>query len=239
MSTYEFGFQLRLAILEQHGNDLLQILMKLLQCSSLGMGSRESGNVNEAFAYQVQAMPVFRARFSPQQFQLLLPDLLRSAGISDPILFGHSDGASIAILHASAAPVRGLVLEAPHVFAEDVSLRSIAQAREAYERGDLRSRLSRWHQDVDAAFWGWNGPWLHPGFRGWNLTGCLSAIRAPALLIQGEADEYGTFEQIDAIARGLRGRTEKLVLAGVGHAPHKDREAAVLDATAKFLRTLR
>ena len=169
----------------------------------------------------------------------LLPDLLRSAGISDPILFGHSDGASIAILHASAAPVRGLVLEAPHVFAEDVSLRSIAQAREAYERGDLRSRLSRWHQDVDAAFWGWKGPWLHPGFRGWNLTGCLSAIRAPALLIQGEADEYGTFEQIDAIARGLRGRTEKLVLAGVGHAPHKDREAAVLDATAKFLRTLR
>jgi pimeloyl-ACP methyl ester carboxylesterase len=170
---------------------------------------------------------------------LLLPDVLRSAGISDPILFGHSDGASIAILHASAAPVRGLVLEAPHVFAEEVSLRSIANARDAYERGDLRERLARWHENVDAAFWGWNGPWLHPGFRGWNLSGCLPSIRAPALLIQGEADEYGTLEQIDAIARGLGGRTEKLVLPDVGHAPHKDREAVVLEATARFVRSLR
>src|SRR5438067_9609986 len=169
----------------------------------------------------------------------LLPDLLRSAGISDPILFGHSDGASIAILHASAAPVRGLVLEAPHVFAEDVSLRSIAQAREAYERGDLRSRLSRWHENVDAAFWGWNGPWLHPGFRGWNLTGCLPSVRAPTLLIQGEADEYGTLAQIDAIVRGLPRRPETLVLPGVGHAPHKDREADVLDAAARFVKSVR
>ena len=170
---------------------------------------------------------------------LLLPDLLRAAGIADPILFGHSDGASIAILHASAAPVRGLILEAPHVFAEQVSLRSIENAREAYERGDLRARLSRWHEHVDAAFWGWNGPWLHPGFRGWNLAGCLPAIRAPSLLIQGEADEYGTRAQIDAIARGLSGRTEKLLLPGVGHAPHKDREDAVIDAVTRFVRTLR
>src|SRR5438132_9983744 len=169
---------------------------------------------------------------------LLLPEVLRSAGIADPILFGHSDGASIAMLHASAAPVRGLVLEAPHVFAEDVSLRSIAKARDAWERGDLRERLARWHENVDAAFWGWNGPWLHPGFRGWNLTGCLPSVRAPALLIQGEADEYGTLEQIDAIARGLPGRPEKLVLPGAGHAPHKDRETAVLDATARFVRSL-
>jgi pimeloyl-ACP methyl ester carboxylesterase len=170
---------------------------------------------------------------------ILLAEVLRSAGIADPILFGHSDGASIAILYAATTPVRGLVLEAPHVFAETVSLRSIAAARDAYERGDLRARLSRWHEHVDAAFWGWNGPWLHPGFRGWNLTGCLPSIEAPALLIQGEADEYGTLEQIEAISRGLRGRTEKLVVAGAGHAPHKDRETDVLAAVAAFVRSLR
>jgi pimeloyl-ACP methyl ester carboxylesterase len=169
----------------------------------------------------------------------LLAELLRATEIADPILFGHSDGASIAILHAAAAPVRGLILEAPHVFAEELSLRSIAKAREAYERGDLRARLARWHEHVDAAFWGWNGPWLHPGFRGWNLTGCLPSIRAPALLIQGEADEYGTVAQVNAMVRGLRGRTETLVLPGVGHAPHKDREVDVLDAAAKFAKHLR
>jgi pimeloyl-ACP methyl ester carboxylesterase len=170
---------------------------------------------------------------------VLLAAVLREANIPDPILFGHSDGASIAILHAAATPVRGLILEAPHVFAEQISLDSIAAAREAYEHGDLRVRLSRWHQHVDAAFWGWNGPWLHPGFRGWKLTGCLPAISAPALLIQGEEDEYGTRDQIDAIARGLRGRTEKLVLPGAGHAPHKDCERAVVDAVASFVSTLR
>jgi len=169
---------------------------------------------------------------------LLLDEVLRSAGISDPVLFGHSDGASIAILHASARPVRALILEAPHVFAEERSLESIAKAREAYERGDLRARLARWHEHVDAAFWGWNGPWLHPGFRGWNLTGCLPSIRAPALLVQGEADEYGTLAQIETIQRGLPARTETLLLPGVGHAPHKDREPEVLAATTRFIRSL-
>jgi len=169
---------------------------------------------------------------------LLLPEVLSAAGISEAVLFGHSDGASIAILHAAAHAVRGLVLEAPHVFAEDLSLASIAKAREAYELGDLRKRLSRWHEHVDAAFWGWNGPWLHPGFRGWNLTGCLPSIRAPALLVQGEADEYGTLAQVEAVRRGLRGRVETLALPGVGHAPHRDREAEVLEATARFVRSL-
>jgi pimeloyl-ACP methyl ester carboxylesterase len=169
---------------------------------------------------------------------LLLGEVLRAAQIPDAVLFGHSDGASIAILHAAANPVRGLVLEAPHVFAEELSLESIAKARDAYERGDLRVRLSRWHDDADAAFWGWNGPWLHPGFRGWSLTGCLPSIRAPALLIQGEADEYGTLAQIEAIQRGLSAPSETLVVPGAGHAPHKDAESTVLDATARFVRTL-
>ena len=169
---------------------------------------------------------------------LLLPEVLRAAGISQAVLFGHSDGASIAILHAAAQPVRGLVLQAPHVSAEELSLASIAKAREAYERGDLRALLSRWHEHVDAAFWGWNGPWLYPGFRGWNLTGCLPSIRAPTLLVQGAADEYGTLAQIEAIQRGLPGPTETLILPGAGHSPHKDREPEVLAATARFVRSL-
>jgi pimeloyl-ACP methyl ester carboxylesterase len=169
---------------------------------------------------------------------LLLPEVLRAAGISEPVLFGHSDGASIALLHAAAQPVRGLVLEAPHVFAEELSLASIAKAREAYERGDLRARLSRWHDHVDEAFWGWNGPWLHPGFRGWSLTGCLPSIRAPSLLIQGAADEYGTLAQIEAIQRELPVPAETLILAGAGHSPHKDREPEVLAATSRFVRSL-
>ena len=169
---------------------------------------------------------------------LLLPEVLRAAAISDPVLFGHSDGASIAILHAAAQPVRGLVLDAPHVFAEELSLTSIAKAREAYERGDLRARLARWHDHVDAAFWGWNGPWLYPGFRGWNLTRCLPSIAAPALLVQGGADEYGTLAQIEAIQRGLRGRSETLVLPGAGHSPHRDRDAEVLAAVARFVRSI-
>ena len=169
---------------------------------------------------------------------LLLPQVLRGAGISEPVLFGHSDGASIALIHAAREPVSGLVLVAPHVFAEELSLESIAKAREAYETGDLRARLSRWHRHVDAAFWGWNGPWLHPGFRGWNLTGCLPSIAAPALLVQGEADEYGTLAQIEAIQRGLPGRTETLLLPGAGHSPHMDREPEVLSAVSRFVRSL-
>jgi len=169
---------------------------------------------------------------------LLLGEVLRAADVRDPVLFGHSDGASISILYAAAHAVRALVLEAPHVFAEELSLESIAKARDAYERGDLRARLSRWHDHVDAAFWGWNGPWLHPGFRGWCLTGCLPSIRAPALLVQGDADEYGTLAQIEAIQRGLAGPNESLIVPGAGHSPHRDAEAAVLDATSRFLHSL-
>ena len=169
---------------------------------------------------------------------LLLPRVLDAAGISDPVLVGHSDGASIAILHAAAVPVRGLVLEAPHVFAEEHGLRSIARAREAYLQGDLRARLAKHHRHVDAAFWGWNGPWLDPAFRQWNLEPSLPAIRAPAMLVQGEADEYGTLAQVDALQRGLGGPVETLLVPGCGHAPHKEREAPVLEAMARFVRSL-
>jgi pimeloyl-ACP methyl ester carboxylesterase len=166
----------------------------------------------------------------------LLPEILTTAGIDDPVLVGHSDGASIAIIHAgSGRKARALVLEAPHVFTEEMGLRSIANAREAYERGDLRQRLAKHHRDVEAAFWGWNRPWLDPEFRKWNLEELLPRIAAPILVVQGEQDEYGTLRQVDAIQRGA-GNTEVLLLPRCGHSPHKDQPEATLRGIAGFVR---
>ena len=166
----------------------------------------------------------------------LLPEILSAAGIDDPILLGHSDGASISIIHAgSGGKARALVLEAPHVFTEETGLESIAKARDAYERGELRVRLSRYHRDVDAAFWGWNRPWLDPEFRKWNLEEYLPRITAPVLVIQGEDDEYGTRKQVDAIAAGARG-VEVLMLPRCGHSPHRDQPEETLRGIATFLR---
>jgi pimeloyl-ACP methyl ester carboxylesterase len=166
----------------------------------------------------------------------LLPEILAAAGIDDPVLVGHSDGASIAIIHAgSGGKPRALVLEAPHVFTEEMGLRSIANAREAYERGDLRQRLAKHHRDVDAAFWGWNRPWLDPEFRQWNLEEFLPRIGAPVLVVQGEQDEYGTQKQVDAVQRGVP-NAEVLLLPRCGHSPHKDQPEATLRGIAGFLR---
>jgi pimeloyl-ACP methyl ester carboxylesterase len=165
----------------------------------------------------------------------LLPEVLAAAGIDDPLLVGHSDGASIAIIHAgSGGKARGLVLEAPHVFTEEMGLRSIAKARDAYERGDLRGRLAKHHQDVDAAFWGWNRPWLDPGFRKWNLEEYLPRISAPILVVQGEDDEYGTRKQVEAIERGARD-VQVLMLGRCGHSPHRDQPEATLRGIAAFV----
>jgi pimeloyl-ACP methyl ester carboxylesterase len=169
----------------------------------------------------------------------LLPEVLDAAGVQRAILVGHSDGGSIAILHAGserAGRVRGLVLEAPHVFVEDLSVASIAAARDEYLHGDLRARLARHHQDVDGAFWGWNRAWLDPGFRSWNIEAALPDIRVPILAIQGADDPYGTLLQIDAIERRAPGPTERLILPECGHAPHRDQRAATLDAIARFAR---
>jgi pimeloyl-ACP methyl ester carboxylesterase len=165
----------------------------------------------------------------------LLPEILKTAGIGDPVLFGHSDGASIAVIYAgSGGKARALVLEAPHVFTEEEGLRSIEKARTAYESGDLRKRLARHHRDVDAAFWGWNRPWLDPEFRKWNLEGFLPRIAAPMLVVQGEDDEYGTPRQVEAIQRGARD-VETLMLPECGHSPHRDQPEATLRAAADFL----
>src|SRR5260370_22884898 len=150
-----------------------------------------------------------------------LPALRAALAIADPILVGQSDGASIALIHAGAGrwPVRGLILEAPHVFVEDVPVASIAAAKEAYRTTDLRPRLARYHGDVDGAFRGWNDIWLNPAFRAWSVEEYLSGIACPALAIQGADDEYGTLAQLAAIERGVKGAVERLVLANCRHSP--------------------
>ena len=170
---------------------------------------------------------------------LVLPDLLAAAGIGDHVLIGHSDGASIAIVNGGgtrAAGLKGLVLEAAHVFIEDISVRSIAAAAESYRTTDLPDRLRRWHgANTDCAFWGWNRAWLDPAFRHWNIEEYLPAIRVPTLAIQGEGDEYGTVAQLDAIRRQAGGGAEILLLPDCGHSPHRDQPAATLAAMTRFI----
>ena len=164
-----------------------------------------------------------------------LPAILAAAGITDAILVGHSDGASIAIIAAAAIAPRALVLIAPHAFVEDISVASIAAAADAYRTSDLRDRLARHHADVDGAFWGWNRAWLDPDFRAWNLEEYLPAITVPTLIVQGTHDEYGTRAQVDAIARGVRGPVEIAMIDGAGHAPFRDAPNAVHAQIAAFV----
>jgi pimeloyl-ACP methyl ester carboxylesterase len=166
-----------------------------------------------------------------------LPDLLARLEVARPILIGHSDGASIALIHAGADrwPVRGVVAMAPHVFVEEVSIASIAQAKVAFETTDLPARLGRHHDDVASAFRGWNDIWLHPDFRSWNIEGCLRGIRCPVLLIQGHDDQYGTMAQIEAVERQVAGPVKAVRLGACGHSPHVDQPVATLEAIAAFV----
>lgn len=171
-----------------------------------------------------------------------LPAVLDAAGVREAFLVGHSDGASIALVHAgsgAAGKVRALVLEAPHVFAEQLSVRSIAQAAEEYRTGELAARLARHHADPDGAFWGWARAWLDPEFAKWNLSEYLPAIRVPVLVIQGRNDEYGTMRQVEAIQGGCAGSVEVVLLDACGHSPHRDQPEATLQAIAAFVRRQR
>jgi pimeloyl-ACP methyl ester carboxylesterase len=173
-------------------------------------------------------------RFMHDEALEVLPAVLSRTGARDPVLVGHSDGASIALIHAAVHPVRGVVALAPHVFVEDVTLTGIRAAREAFRRGDLRRRMAGHHADPDTTFCGWCDVWLDPAFRGWSLLDEVSRIAAPLLLIQGAADEYGTLAQLDAIRERARGHVELLVL-DAGHSPHLDRPQEVIDGIAAFV----
>lgn len=167
----------------------------------------------------------------------VLPPLLAHFEIEQPVLVGHSDGASIALIHAAANPttVRAVVLMAPHVLVEPISINAIERMAATYAVTDLKGRLARHHAHVDDAFLGWSGIWRDPRFRSWSLAAECRSLAVPSLLIQGDADAYGTLAQIDTIATLAAGRTERLVLAGCGHAPHREREAEVLAAIAAFV----
>ena len=153
------------------------------------------------------------------------------------MLLGHSDGGSIALLHAARFAVAGAVVMAPHLFVEEISVRSIEAARVAYETTDLRSRLARHHADPDSAFRGWNDIWLDPAFRAWNIEAALGTIACPLLAIQGVDDEYGTMAQIDAIAERVP-RTRLLKLERCGHSPHRDQPDQVIAAVFDFVAAL-
>lgn len=172
----------------------------------------------------------------------VLPAVLDQAKIENAILVGHSDGASIATIYAGARDdprLRGLVLMAPHFFCEELSVQSIAAAKQAYETTDLRSRLARYHgKNVDVAFWGWNQAWLHPDFRRWDITQFLPMVPVPMLIIQGCEDQYGTAAQIDCARAMARPPVEVLYLEDCRHAPQADKPQETLDAIGDFCRRM-
>ncbi len=167
---------------------------------------------------------------------LALPALLDALALPSPFLFGHSDGGSIALIHGGGAgrPLSGIIAMAPHEYVEEKAIAGIRLAKVAYETTEFRSRLSRFHGDVDSVFWGWNETWLSADFQGWNIEAYLPAIACPVMAIQGEDDEYATMEQIDCIARAAKD-VDLLKLADCRHSPHKDQPEAVIEAVAGFV----
>ena len=169
----------------------------------------------------------------------VLPQVLAAAEIQKAILIGHSDGASIALINAGGlvdSRIQGLILLAPHVFVEELTLASIREAKTAYQTTELRERLTRYHgANVDCAFWGWNQVWLDPEFEDWNLEAYLSKIEVPVLLIQGEQDQYGTTRQLEKITGQLQQPSEMILLPDCGHSPFRDHPVATTKAIVGFL----
>ena len=167
-----------------------------------------------------------------------LPALLAALKVENPVLVGHSDGASIALIYAGTFPVRGVALMAPHVFIEEFNLGSIRKITATFETSGLKAGLGKYHRDSARTFHLWSDAWLDPEFRDWNIEAYLPRIRCPVLAIQGEADEYGTMAQLDAIARQVGGPCELLKLPDCGHSPHKDQPGRVLASLTGFIRKI-
>jgi pimeloyl-ACP methyl ester carboxylesterase len=184
-----------------------------------------------------EARPV---TYMHHEAQVVLSEILRQAGIGRPVFLGHSDGASIAILYAGMFPdsAAGLILEAPHVFVEEITVSSIANARVQYQQTDLPRRLGRFHANPDSLFRGWNDIWLDTRFREWNIESYLDCIRCPVLVIQGAEDEYGTIRQIEAIQRRIP-EASALMLDNCRHAPHRDRCEDTISAIERFFRSFK
>jgi pimeloyl-ACP methyl ester carboxylesterase len=172
-----------------------------------------------------------------REARFTLPPVLDAIGLERGVLLGHSDGASIAAIYAGQradARISGLILMAPHLFTEEMGLASIAEARTAYETGDLRAKLAKYHADVDCAFRGWSDAWLDPGFEAWSIEDEVNRWYVPALLIQGADDQYGTLKQIRAIEARSPAPVTSLILEACRHAPQFDQPEATLDAIVRF-----
>ena len=175
--------------------------------------------------------------YMTREAEEVLPEVLDALGVTRCILIGHSDGASIAAIYAGSVAdyrVRGLVLMAPHFFTEASGLAEIAKAKDAFETGDLKARLGKYHRDPDHTFRGWNDAWLNPEFKDWNIADTIDHFRVPTLAIQGQGDQYGTLAQIAEIETRAYSPVETLILEDCQHAPHLDQPEAVLSAIAAF-----
>jgi pimeloyl-ACP methyl ester carboxylesterase len=171
----------------------------------------------------------------------VLPRVFAEAGIRRAVLIGHSDGGSVAAIHAGAVRdprVAGVVLIAAHFFVEDINIAAIRAIKANYEQGDLRPRLARYHRDVDVAFRGWNDAWLDPRFRAFDITGQVARIAVPVLALQGADDPYGTEAQLRVLERAATCPVETRLIAGARHAPHIEARQATLDAIVSFVRSV-
>ena len=188
----------------------------------------------------VLAEPRRTVRFMHDEALMALPQLLKELRVENPILIGHSDGASIALIHAGAGhAARGVVAMAPHVFIEPLCLSSIEKAAEAFENTDLSEKLGRYHRDARKTFYGWADVWLDPEFKGWDIRAdYLPGVRCPVLAIQGHDDEYGTMAQLDEIGRRVSGPCELLKLESCGHAPFRDQSDLVVSKASSFIEKL-
>ena len=180
-------------------------------------------------------------KFMDEEALDILPRVLAAIGFERGVLFGHSDGASIATIYAGGVQdhrVRGLVLMAPHFFTEEMGLAEIRRTSADYAAGGLRDKLKRWHSDVDSAFRAWSEPWLNPDFRNWDITEALGYIRVPLLIVQGADDQYGTIRQIEAAQQECYCPVDVAILPGARHSPHRDAPEATLNVTAGFINRL-
>jgi pimeloyl-ACP methyl ester carboxylesterase len=216
-----------------------QLQMTGLVYSRQGYGLSDPNQNARARARQLNGARHGRlqADYMHHEALTVLPLLLQGLGIENPILVGHSDGGTIALIHASHRQVAACIVMAPHVMVEEVSLNAIAQARWAYEQGDLRKRLAKFHADADGAFWQWNDVWLSPEFRGFDIRKEIEGMTAPLLAIQGEDDAYGTMAQMDDIALHVP-HAQTLKLAFCGHSPHRGQTEKVNSAVQRFLSSL-
>jgi pimeloyl-ACP methyl ester carboxylesterase len=177
-----------------------------------------------------------------EQEAVTLNRLIEELEIQSPILFGHSDGGSIALIAASLEHHRisAIIAEAAHIFVEEITLAGIRRAKENYPHGGLREKLMNYHgSKADAVFYAWADTWLADHFRDWNIEPVLSSIHCPCLIIQGEKDEFGSLRQVEGIERNIRGKTRKIIVKNAGHSPHKERKELILKRSSEFINLLK